>query len=210
MPLARNDETNLKRNESFLHGRCVKTNWVDGLECLLGATRSSIMEGMIEECTGEGEPKISDRREVLIPGSSSGHTWPRKTRVKGVDPAVASGPIFIRCSYLPPGWAALILLKFCVASVTIVPSSTFWKYSLLSWIPGHHSLLALLKPLGQIFLVLCLVPSPLPAMRVYTQLGSLVSSQLGLSDHQIHFCLFFLDRKLEYSSQPPLQSGVAT
>lgn len=54
-----------------------------------------MMERMAGDGDGEGEPKISNR-EVLIPGLSSVHTQPRKTRVKGTNQEVASGHIFYR------------------------------------------------------------------------------------------------------------------
>lgn len=50
---------------------------------------------------GEREPKISNREE-LIPGSSSVHTQPRKTRAKGTNQEVALGT-FYRFSYVPLG-----------------------------------------------------------------------------------------------------------
>lgn len=48
---------------------------------------------MVGDGDREGEPKISNR-EVLILGSSSVHTQPRKTRVRGINQEVASGHIF--------------------------------------------------------------------------------------------------------------------
>lgn len=61
-----------------------------------------MMERMAGDGDGEGEPKISNR-EVLIPGLSSVHTQPRKTRVKGTNQEVASGHIFTGFSYVPLG-----------------------------------------------------------------------------------------------------------
>lgn len=151
---------------------------------------------------GEREPKIGNREE-LIPGSSSVHTQPRKTRVKGPNQEVASGHIFtglVMCHLGERFWCYFYSLQNVLLLNSLL---RIWKYSPVLD-PGPSRLVAVLKALGNA-LVPCVVPPP------YLHWGFALSWAI-LSPPQFELIWssnpFLLGHKARM--QPPMQSGVAT